>query len=665
MCGIAGAIWNDEAEPITRTVLERMTTAVAHRGPDGSGFFNDSSTGGGVALGHRRLAIIDIDGGRQPLSNEDGTVWITFNGEIYNYKELRGQLAARGHAFRTDSDTEVIVHLYEEKGFGCLEDLCGMFAFAIWDARKQLLFMARDRIGQKPLVYSVQDNRCIFASEMKSILQAPDISREIDPVALNEYLAYLYIPHPRTIFKRIRKLPPAHYAVFQRGELSVRRYWNPDFDQIAAASFEELQDQLRDVLLESVRLRMRSDVPLGAFLSGGVDSAVIVGLMQQLSSKKVQTYTIGFPIEEYDETDYARMTANHLRTDHRQLQVRPRSFDILPQLIWHYDEPYGDSSAIPTYYVSQLTREHVKVALTGDGGDELFGGYPRYETVRQFGRFDAAPWLRGLAKHVPWSRLPVPDRERSMIRRLCQRGALLAEAPSRRYASWVTHYHPDRRKMLYSDDFLAELGQDGADEFFVAAIDRCRSACAGTRAMAADIQSYLPCDLLTKVDVASMAHGLECRSPFLDHRVVELAISIPYKFKISGGKTKRILKQTFRNLIPAPVASGAKRGFSIPLDNWFRKEHRAMACDVLLDSSALNRGFFRREAVQRIVDEHVSGRWNHGERIWALLCLELWHRMFIDDQAVTPPPLPAHEPGPSELLDLAHVDRSMNTPAAR
>jgi asparagine synthase (glutamine-hydrolysing) len=391
-----------------------------------------------------------------------------------------------------------------------------------------------------------------------------------------------------------------------------------------------MEDRLRNELEESVRLRMRSDVPLGAFLSGGIDSAVIAGLMQRQSDYPIKTYTIGFPVSQFDETPLARKTAEHLQTEHHEHYVQPDSLAILPRLIWHYDEPYGDSSAIPTYYVSKVTREHVKVALTGDGGDELFGGYPRYKTVRRVGYLDRAPFVSRLAANCLASCLPAPNRQRSLLRRLQSRIKLMKVAPSRRYASWVTYYDRDIRGNLFTPEFSEALGVDDAEDFFIAAIDRCNLSCAGTRAMVADLQTYLPCDLLTKVDIASMAHGLECRSPFLDHKIVELALSIPYAYKIRRGTSKWILKRVFGDLMPPAIISAKKRGFSIPLDHWFRNEHYAYLREVLLDSSTLRRGFFRQAAVEALIQEHYSGRWNHGERLWALLYFELWHRMFID-----------------------------------
>lgn len=632
MCGVAGGIWTADGTKLPGEVLRRMTSVIEHRGPDGVGqHVEQQPDGSGVALGHCRLSIIDLAGGAQPMANEDESVWVTFNGEIYNYRELREELKSAGHRFRTDSDTETLVHLYEEKGIDMLQDLRGMFAFAIWDRRRNRLLLARDRMGQKPLVYRTEEGRLLFASEIKSLLQVPGVPRALDPAALDEYLNYLYVPHPRTMFAGISKLPPAHYGVYENGQFRIAAYWSPDWNTKSLHSTAEMQEQLAAELAESIRLRLRSDVPLGAFLSGGIDSTVIVGLMQQEMAQPARTYTIGFPLDSFDESTAARSIAEHLQTDHHQIEVRPDCLEILPRLTWHYDEPFGDSSSIPTYYVAQATRQHVKVALTGDGGDELFGGYLRYQTVAKVGKIDTLPSMaRRLLGNRLWDAMPVPDRQTSIIRRLRERMRLLREPPERRYVNWVAHFNAARRRGLYQDDFAERLQNEDATQFFVEAISKCSERCAGSQAMLADLQTYLPCDLLVKVDIASMAHGLECRSPFLDHRVVELAAAMPYAKKVSGRETKQILKQTFRNLIPPEIARRPKMGFSIPLEHWFRHELKDFVSGVLLDPVSLERGYFRPDAVRRLIAEHNDSRWDHSQRLWSLLCLELWQRTFID-----------------------------------
>lgn len=657
MCGIAGVAWTAENPPPDEETLRRMTTVLTHRGPDDGGYFHTGllidgqpdlprpvpRAGAGAALGHRRLSIIDLAGGHQPLCNEDGTVWIAFNGEVYNYAELQQDLQQRGHQFRTSSDTEVIVHLYEEHGPECVEYLRGMFAFAIWDDRKRQLILARDRMGQKPLVFRQDPGRLIFASELKSLLQVPGVPRDLDPVALDEYLTYQYIPAPRCILRGYQKLPPGHLAVYRDGELNVRRYWDPGYAQSEfdtnGAKFQtpgdlranEFRTQLRETLTEAVRLRMRSDVPLGAFLSGGVDSTIIVGLMQQLSERPVQTFSIGFPVKAFDESSYAREAAKFLGTEHHEAIVRPDAVEILPKLIWHYDEPFSDSSAIPMMYLSEMTRKNVTVSLSGDGGDELFAGYDRYKAVQIAGWFDQLPApIRKLATLNLWQHLPASVQQKSHRRRLKRLLSALSEPRDRRYLKWISIFDDVRRRELYSDDFAARLGGSDSAAPLLRAYEECPERDFVTRTTCADVLTYLPGDILTKVDIASMSASLECRSPFLDHRVVEFAARLPLKAKLRGRQGKRILIETFADLLPTSIQSRPKMGFGVPLDHWFRDELRPMLRETLLDPSSLNRGYFRPEGVEKLINEHTSAQWDHSYRLWSLLCLELWHRTFVD-----------------------------------
>ena len=631
MCGIAGAIWLQDGVPVSEDVLRQMAKVIEHRGPDGEGFHYEQNASGGVALAHRRLSIIDLAGGKQPMCNEDETIWITFNGEIYNYRELRSELQKQGHQFRTDSDTETIVHLYEERGMDFLTELRGMFAFALWDRPRGRLILARDRLGQKPLIYRRENNRLLFASEIKSILQVPGVPREVNPLALSEYLTYLYVPQPQTMFAGIEKLPPAHCAVYEKGDLKIQRYWDLDLNRKIARPLEDVGEELNAQLDDAVRLRLRSDVPLGAFLSGGIDSTVIVGLMQRHAAHATKTYTIGFPISEFDETADAKLIAEHLKTDHHTFVVNPDSLAVLPSLTWHYDEPFGDSSMLPTYYVSEVTRRHVKVALTGDGGDELFGGYTRYQTVHKLGRIDNfPPIVRRLLGNGLWDLLPAPHKQDAFLRKLRDRMRLLRKEPPERFVRWVTQFTAATRESLFTPEFRARLGNDDAEHVFADAMHNCRQRSAGSRAMLTDLQTYLPDDLLVKVDIASMAHALECRSPFLDHHVVELATALPYTQKVSGTTSKYILKEIYRQMIPSAIASRRKMGFSIPLDHWFRNELRDFLYAHLTDPICLNRGYFKPEAIHRLLAEHESGDWDHNRSLWSLLCLELWHRMFID-----------------------------------
>ena len=662
MCGIAGAAWTSSGEPLAEQDLRSMIEVLVHRGPDDWGLYHSagsnasqrhvsaepssaaSSSGPGAALGHRRLSIIDLGGGHQPLSNEDGTIWIAFNGEIYNYRELRPPLEAQGHQFRTNSDTETIVHLYEQYGAECVQHLRGMFAFAIWDETRGRLFLARDRIGQKPLVYRREKNRLLFASELKALLQLPQAPRSLDPRALDLYLTYQYVPHPYSILAGYRKLPPAHWATYQDGELTVERYWRPPYDQGTSASVtlnssgrpqKDWQDELRTTLTEAVRLRMRSDVPLGAFLSGGIDSTIIAGLMQELSERPVHTFSIGFPVKQFDERAFARQAAQHLGTDHHEAVVEPAALEILPRMIWQYDEPFADNSAIPTMYLSEMTRKHVTVALSGDAGDELFVGYDRYRAVQIGEKFDRLPRIlrKALTARI-WQKLLASPRQKTWRRRLQRLLEGLAEDDARRYMKWICIFNEAQRRSLYSEDFRSALSGADAAEFILQAFDECPSRDLVTRTTCADVLSYLPCDILTKVDIASMAYGLEARSPFLDHRVVELAARIPLHVKITGNRWKGLLIDTFADLLPDSIQNRAKMGFSVPLDHWFAGELKPLLQEILLDPGALQRGYFDPQAVHRLVDEHTSGRQDHSIRIWTLLCFEMWHRTFLD------PPVP-------------------------
>jgi asparagine synthase (glutamine-hydrolysing) len=651
MCGIAGAAWTADAVPLSHVTLERMVSAIAHRGPDDSGTYFSADQRfpafPAAALGFRRLSIIDLNTGHQPLSNEDESVWIVFNGEIYNYRELRRDLEARGHRFRTNTDTECIVHLYEELGPDCVHRLRGMFAFAIWDDRHKRLMLARDRAGKKPLFYRHDRGQLTFASELKSLLLVPGAPRELNKRAIDSYLCYQYVPHPDCILEGYHKLPPAHVAVFENGSLAVRRYWRPPFEEAVASSMseantaewtlQEWQIELRNRLTESVRLRMRSDVPLGAFLSGGIDSTIITGLMQEQSDRPVHSFSIGFPIKEFDERSYAREAAKYLGTEHHEMVVEPNALEILPKLIWHYDEPFADSSAIPTMLLAQMTRQHVTVALSGDGGDELFAGYTRYLAVKLASRFDRLPSpIKRLITAKLWQRLPSGAGHRSILRRGKRFLAALGERPEKRYLRWVGIFEAAQRRELYRPEFAAELGDFDAGDFLLQAYAECPSRDFITRTTCADVLSYLPCDILTKVDIASMAYSLECRSPFLDQEVIELAARMPIELKLRGNQGKQILLDTFSDLLPPSIQRRGKMGFGVPLPNWFRGELQSFLRDILFDSRTLARGFFEPSAVQRLFDEHLQGKTDHAHRLWALLCLELWQRMFLDSPE--PPP---------------------------
>ncbi len=637
MCGIAGAAWTEASRALPDAALAAMTRAIAHRGPDDDGFYRDDH----AALGFRRLSIVDLAGGHQPLSNEDGTVWTVFNGEIYNFQALRHRLEAKGHRLVSSGDTEVLVHLYEDEGPDFVRLLRGMFALAIWDAPKRRLVLARDRIGQKPLVYRFDGSRIVFASELKALLTLPDVPRDLNPLALDQYLTYGYVPHPMTILEGVHKLPPAHVAVWHEGKLTLDRYWEPDWDAERDGDPAEDVERLRATLSEAVREQMVADVPLGAFLSGGVDSTIIVGLMQRASDRPVKTFSIGFNDPAFDESRYAEMAAKHLGTEHHSFIVEPEAWATLPGLAHHFDEPFADSSALPTWHVARETRKHVTVALTGDAGDELFAGYDRYRAVAMAAALDRLPGRARRFLGGPLARaMPTSVKSKTRMRRVRRVLEGIGEPAEQRYLKWVGLFDEPARGALYTDDFLSEISRAGAhdpsggDPGYVLA----RTFAAAprrdpvTRAMIADLLTYLPGDLLVKVDIATMAHSLEGRSPFLDHRVVELALAMPLrrKLRLRGGRSKVVLKRAFADLLPPAIATRPKMGFSAPIDRWFRGELKDELRAVLLDPVALGRGWFRPEEVTRLIDEHVDSRRDHAYKLWALLMLELWARRWLD-----------------------------------
>ncbi|QEF96133.1 Asparagine synthetase [glutamine-hydrolyzing] 1 [Stieleria maiorica] len=635
MCGITGAVWQSDSLSIDESQLRKMTDAIAHRGPDDDRFWidNDQRDGQGrrygVALGFRRLSIIDVEGAPQPMSNEDGSVRMVFNGEIYNFKSLRHRLQGSGHRFATHGDGESIVHLYEDIGTDCFAELNGMFAVAIWDSRRSRLVLARDRIGQKPLYYAVVGGRLVFGSELKSLAVVPGVCNEIDPAAIDEFLTYQYVPHPGTIWKGVRKLPPGHVAVFEKGNLTVQRYWDFDPTVEVPRSKAEAAERLQELLTDSVRLRLQSDVPLGSFLSGGIDSSLITAIAQrQKGDTPIRTFSIGFPISDFDETAYAAQVAEHLGTNHQRFEVQPDGVEIIDKLVWHYDEPFGDSSAVPTWYLSELTRREVTVALSGDGGDELFAGYDRYRAL----------WLSvQLRKMFPIHKMPgigliqrFPDNNKqySITRRAKRFFEALDQPEARRYLNWLQIFPERLRADLYTREFVERLPGEDPFEFLGAIWDRSEGRDVVTRASITDILSYLPCDLCTKVDIASMAHSLEVRQPMLDHRVVEFAASLPVHLKFRGRRGKLLLQDAFGSTIPKSIFTRKKMGFGIPIGSWFRNELKPMVHDTLLADDARIAPYFRREAVQRLVGQHERMENNHGYRLWNLLILEKWLRQW-------------------------------------
>jgi asparagine synthase (glutamine-hydrolysing) len=629
MCGITGVAGSLRTD---RATLQQMNAALCHRGPDGDGMFWADHVG----LAMRRLAIIDLHTGDQPIFNEDRSISVVYNGEIYNFRELRLELEQRGHHFATQSDTEVIVHAYEEYGENCIERLWGMFALALWDSRRNLLLLARDRLGKKPLVYYTDPAHqgVAFASEMQALLAHPSVPREIDLGAIDDYLTYLYVPAPASAYRHIRKLPPGHRLVWQSGQIRVEPYWQVRWGTKLALTEDEALDQFGTLLRDAVQRRLIADVPLGAFLSGGMDSSTVVAEMAALSSTPVKTFSIGFGERDFDELRYARQVAERFGTDHHEMVVEPHALDVLPKLVKHYGEPYGDSSAIPQYYVSKLTREHVTVALNGDGGDELLAGYERHWAARVAARYDTIPRFvrHGLIRPlIPL--LPEPRQRRAFLRR-AKRFMAAAHLPVfDRYLQWVGAFTPSQKSALYAPEFAAQLAHNDSGRWLREALAPEPHLDAVDAVVRADTLMYLPHDLLVKVDIASMANSLEARSPLLDHRLVEFCAALPSSYKLRGRTSKWLLRRLMRDRLPAEILTRSKMGFGVPVGEWLRTDLRPLLEDTLLSTRASQRGYFNPSAVRALVDEHLSHRADRTSHIWGLLMLELWLRESADSSA--------------------------------
>ena len=632
MCGIAGFVDADRIEAggslPSRLEAEfglahRMCEVIRHRGPDDEGIHVEP----GVGLGMRRLSIIDLAGGRQPIHNETGTIWIVFNGEIYNFQELRAELEARGHVFATSSDTESIVHAYEEWGEDAFARLRGMFGLALWDRPNRTLLLARDRAGIKPLHYVERGGRLTFGSEIKSLLAAGAFEPTLDLASLDHYLAFLYTPRDASIFEGVRKLPPGHFLRWKDGRVDVRQYWKVAATEPFRGDEREATEALERVLADAVRAHMVSDVPLGAFLSGGVDSSAVVGFMARASSRPVQTFSIGFDDPQYDELEHARAVAQHFGTDHHEFVVRPDALSILDRLVGHFDEPFADSSAIPTWYVSEIARQHVTVVLSGDGGDELFGGYDRYFPPPRVAQFDRipVPGLRRLAA-AAWPHLPHGLPGKALLRHV-------SKDDLGRYIDSIALYQHDERLALFTPDVRARLTAS-AERTLSAHFDRFATLPHHSQMMRFDFETYLPEDVLTKVDRMSMAHSIESRVPLLDNEVIDFAASLPAHFKIHGKSRKHVLKEVLRPMLPPSIVDRRKQGFGIPLGAWFRGGLTSVFADVLNSPRARQRGYFEPQFVDRLIREHLSGGHDHSLRLWQLLVFELWHREYLDGASV-------------------------------
>ncbi len=625
MCGICGQVYTDRHRQVAPEHIARMCRSIAHRGPDDEGFFVQ----GHVGIGSRRLQVIDLETGHQPMANEDETIWTVFNGEIYNFASLREELTDRGHAFRTRSDTETIVHAYEEYDCRFLDRLNGMFGLAVWDQARGRLLLARDRLGIKPLYYYFDGRQLVFGSELKAILRAPQVDRSIDLAALNNFLTFEYIPSPRSIFQKVRKLEPGHYLVWEGGEPVVRPYWQLS---VRPRRRTEAGEELRELIRNAVRLRLISDVPLGAFLSGGIDSTIVVAQMAQLIDEPVKTFSIGFRESSYNELNYARAVAQRYATDHREEIIEPDVLGLTEQLVAQFDEPFGDFSIFPTFLVSRMARQHVTVALTGDGGDELFGGYDTY-LAHRFDRRFYHWWPRCIKDNIiaPLAARLTPREEKkglvNVFKRFIQGTQL---PPDLAHVRWMIFLTEADRRQLLSPEVRSQLGRQDPYDFIRRHARAVPRADAVNRSGYVDVKSYLTDDILVKVDRMSMAVSLEARVPFLDHRLVEFAFSLPPEDKIRGFGTKHLLKKSMADLLPEAVRGRSKQGFSIPIKNWIRGPLRPMMTDLLAADRLRRRGFFDAARVADLMDRHLRGVENYSHQLWALMVFESWYDTYMD-----------------------------------
>jgi asparagine synthase (glutamine-hydrolysing) len=628
MCGITGIIHYQQERAVAREILHAMCRTLTHRGPDDDGYYLN----GNVGLAMRRLSIIDLNTGRQPIHNEDRTVWTVFNGEIYNFPELRRDLLAKSHTFYTSTDTEVIVHLYEEYGINFPAHLSGMFAIALWDEKQRRLMLVRDRLGIKPLYYALLPDRLLWGSEIKAIL-GEGLKPSLDFQALSHYLSLLYIPAPCSIYREISKLEPGHTLVWQEGQTVIRSYW--DLARIGPLDagpreWEDIKATLHSLLLEAVRSHLVSDVSLGVFLSGGLDSSTVVALMRQVNHGAIKTFSIGFDEPSYDERAYARIVSRQFGTEHTELQVTPDAADLVHKLVHHFDEPFADSSAIPTYYLAQLTSQHVTVALGGDGGDEIFAGYATYQADKLAQIYCALPGFlsRGLIPRLVRS-LPVSDRKVSFdfkARRFVEHACL---EPQRRHYAWKAFFNEDLKQSLLNDDIISSLNGN-LDSFSVYSrhSEAVRHWDDLNRFQYADLKVYLPDDILVKVDRMSMAHSLEARVPLLDHRLVEFMFQIPGAMKMPGLRLKHLLKETMRDILPPEILKKPKGGFNVPMSLWLKTSLRDLLEEYLSPEMIKRQGCFNAESVNRLIKDHLAERADYSRNLWALLNFTIWRQTF-------------------------------------
>ena len=636
MCGICGTVKIEGGAPVSKSLIASMCATIEHRGPDDEGIFTTNNIG----LGTRRLSIIDIEGGHQPLSNEDASVWVAHNGEIYNFPELRKELISRGHFFKTKTDTETIVHSYEEWGEQCFQKFRGMFAFALWDDSKKKLLIVRDRVGIKPLYYTLiedKDRTLVFGSELKTILIHPKVERALEPRAVDLYLTLEYIPEPFSVFKNIHKLPAGTFLVYEQGQIRLEKYWdvfedreNESSDTTGSATLASLEDELYVHLKEAVKARLISDVPLGAFLSGGIDSSAIVGLMSELGVSPIRTFSIGFEDATYNELEHARRIAQLFHTDHEEFILKPQALELTQKLVHHLDEPFGDFSIFPTYLISKMAREHVKVILSGDGGDELFAGYEHYQAQK----LSRLPLVSSLSRPVPAlvRKFPPSSKKKGLWNKMRRYAQGFKHPKDLRHFRWMMFLNQKEREELYSEEFRHELG--GVQPFHtISPLDKLYPQLERfddiNGELYLDLKSYLVDDILVKVDRMSMATSLETRVPFVDHEVVRFAFRIPGHLKLRGMTTKWILKKTMGRLLPHQNIYRSKEGFSIPIKHWLRNELKELMFHYLNETTIQKAGLFNTTWIQHKIEAHMDGKENYSHQLWALLVFEIWREQFL------------------------------------
>ena len=630
MCGICGIVNLTDNLPIDKFSLEQMNSTIRHRGPDDDGYYLDRTAG----LAMRRLSIIDLNTGHQPISNEDGSIWIVFNGEIYNYRELRQQLEQKGHVFSTQTDTETIVHAYEAYGDECVQHLNGMFAFAIWDKNRRRLLLARDRLGIKPLYYYASPQQLIFGSELKAVMANSAVPRDIDFTALDQFLTLEYVPTPRSIFQQVKKLPPGHYLVAEDGQIRLEPYWNIDFHNVSVPHNEtDCVAALTDLIRDAVKIRLVADVPLGAFLSGGIDSSTIVAFMNETADTQVRTFSVGFGDPTYNELPYARLVANHFDTQHYEEFLQPDISELVPRLVGHFDEPFADFSSFPTFLVSEMARRQVKVVLSGDGGDEIFGGYDTYLaqklTASAYGYLPR--YLRRQVLPRLLAAIPPRPAKKGLINKSKRFVEGAALDPALQHVRWMIFMHEADKAQLYRPELRSVLDGDSPQALIKGYFQEVQGIDPLAQQQYVDVKTYLVDDILTKVDRMSMAASLEARVPLLDHRIVEFALNLPPHLKLNGRTSKVILRQIMADRLPPAVLTKPKEGFSIPLKHWLRGELRPLLHDLLSADSLKKRGYFDPTCVANWIREHEAQRANHSHRLWSLMVFELWQRQMIDN----------------------------------